>query len=163
MSIESQPGIGPLFLEQDGKVSGGLVIPSSEIYQSPLLDISQPVFGMEIVPAKLGLVCVAILSNPLWFVESVVGVQTSPPHCQAGSDAAHSNLYAPDVGNPSNGLVNAGTAPPFLGGAGSSTNLAANVANAPVFFDLTVGAVGTGGYKCMAKLVLVVTWIAVGG
>ena len=165
MSIEAQPGVGPLFLEQDGGArSSGLVVPSTEIYQTPLLDISQPVFGIEVVPAKFGLVAVTFaLPNNQWFVESIVGVQTSPPHCQAGSDAAHTNLYAPDTGDPINALVNAGTAPPFLAGVASATALAAYMPNTPVFFDLTVGATGTGGYKCMAKLIFIITWIAVGG
>lgn len=163
--ISNSPGVGPEPLEGPGAVAASLVAFQAETYQTPLIDISQPLSGMELIPARPG--HFPVLLNALygvWDIESVTGTQTSPVHLQAGNNAAHTNMFASTT-TPSNGDVNGANVPSltFLNATFNIAAPATQIPNATVFLDVTVPAAGTGGFKCMARLSVTVVWFCATG
>lgn len=159
--ISLQPGVGPESLEGQS-ASGSILAYPGEIYQTPLIDISQPLSNLELIPARIGYFPVFIAGlGGMCAIESVTGTQTSPVHIQAGNNAAHTNLFATTT-LPSNADVN-GASVPSLTTLNPPTNLLTMIQNATVFFDITVPAVGTGGFKCLARFAVVVVWMSVEG
>ena len=156
--IGNLPGVGPESLEGN-PTSGYRVAYPFEVFSTPLLDITQPLSAMELIPARLGHVPIAATGT--WSIESVVGVQTVPAQVQAGNDASHTNIFA-STASPSNATVNT-TTPPSISNGINKPLRTQIFPNSTVFFDITAGAQGTGGFKCMAKLVVAVLWASIGG
>lgn len=158
--IDSVLGSGPQMLEGPGSISGAAGAYPTEVFQTPLLDITQAVSNIEILPARPGYFPFNILSQ--WVIESVTGAQTVPATIRAGSDPAHLNFYPSINTAPSNANVNAAV-PPSLADALNTTGVALKkFPGAPVFFDITAPAAGTGGYSCKARLVILVVWYVSG-
>ena len=143
-------GVGP---------SGTTASLPGESFQTDLLDLTQPLLGIEVVPAKPGYA--PIIFSPEWVIESVSGTQTSPPVYNAGTNPAHTN-YNLAANTPTNAATNAAV-PPCLAVGPSSTLPIQLTPNAPVIMDITAGAQGTGSFSLKARLLLTVAWIAVGG
>jgi hypothetical protein len=140
--------------------AAGLVPYPNETYASPVLDCTQVVSGLELIPAKPGYA--PNFGGSFWVIERVVGTQTTGLNFQAGSDPAHLNFFVSTVGRPTNAEVN-GAAPPSLGAGGViAAATVAKIPNAPVFLDITLSASGTGGFVLLARLVVGVIWIPVG-
>jgi hypothetical protein len=156
--IGNQPGLGPENLEGN-PTSGSFIALISEVFQTPLIDITKPLSGMEIVPARPGYVPVCVLAIN-WSIESVVGVQTSPVVYNAGQDAAHTNVVPALSNGPSNAEIN-GVTPPSIRGVNAASVRAQLMTNTPVFLDITQGAQGVS--SCLAKLNVGVLWVAIGG
>jgi len=158
--IDSVFGSGPQQLEGSGTNSAASNPYPVEVYQSPLLDLTKTVSNVEFVPARKGFFPLAITTSCI--VESVSGVQTSPPTLRAGNNVTHDNFIATDTGDPTNAAVNAAVAPAYVGNLISSfvADTVMNFTNSPVLFDITAPAVGTGGYACMARFVTTVIWVA---
>lgn len=150
-------GTGPTALGGSG--SSGLINYPIETYVTPTLDLTQTVSGIELIPAKPGHVPLVYLAR--WIIYSVTGTQTTPATHKAGNNTAHTNIFASSSTNPSNANVNA--AAPVSTAAGPVTVQPSNITpNAPVIFDLTSGAVGTGGFALRARLAAFVIWVAQG-
>lgn len=151
-------GTGPVQLGVSG--SAGLVSYPTEVFVTPTLDLTIPNLGIEIIPAKPGHIPVVYLSR--WIIYSVAGTQTTPATHRAGSNAAHTNIFASSTTTPSNANVNG--AVPISFAAGPSLVQPSNIQpNLPVILDVTAGAVGTGGFALRARLGVFVVWIAQGG
>lgn len=163
MSIEVIPGLGPLVLEPSDRISAGRVPYPLEIYTTPLLDLSQVVTDLEIVPARFGYVPVNRVSGvALWVIESIVGTQTTPPTIKAGSNTARTNFFASSSATPSNADVNGANVPSISNASSAIAAVGLQLLpNSPIYFSITSPAAGTGGYKCMARLVFNVAWTAV--
>lgn len=157
--IGNSPGLGPANLEGDQSTSASLVLVRPETFSSPLLDISQALSGMEIVPARPG--HVFVVSRMQWIIESVVGTQTVPLNMQIGNNPTHDNVLT-STATPSNVDTNTAIPPsPTTGQAPPA--LVQNFPNVPTFMDITSGAQGTGGFKVMARFIISVIWYGVGG
>jgi hypothetical protein len=154
------PGLGPESLEGNS-LSGYRVAFNPEVFSTPLLDITQTLLGLEFIPARFG--HIPMSASSLWSIESVAGVQTVPAQIQAGSDPAHSNVIV-SVASPLTADVNAANPPSPSSIAGSLLQplKVQEFPGLPVFLDITSGAQGTGGFKCMARLVVHILWTAVG-
>lgn len=157
--IGNTPGLGPQNLEGN-QTSGSLLAFSPETYSTPLLDITQPISKVELIPARPGYIPVAVL-NCFWSIENVVGAQTVPAQFQVGSNAAHTNVFT-STAAPTNADV-AATNPPSRTSTLFGQFQTQQFANTPIFFDLTTGAQGTGGFKCSAKFIITLLWAAIGG
>lgn len=160
--IDFGMGVGPQSLEGPGTQSASAG-PFVDLFQSPLLDLTQVVSNIELVPARPNLIPFPVnLVTAFWFVEQRSGTQTSPPTIQAGSDAAHQNFFTTTSTTPSNANLNASVVPaPIAGpGIGVFSGTLKRIPNAPIMLDLTVPAAGTGGYSCRARIFVVVAWIA---
>lgn len=153
-------GLGPSLFQGPGTPSAGAVAYPIEIYSTPILDLTKIVSGIEAIPARPGYI--ATQFNSRWIVQQLSGTQTSPPTYQMGSDPAHQN-FVPSTAAPSNASVNAIVGTPALGNGGLLQTGLQFFPNAPVFFDVTAAAQGTGGFALLARHVSVVWWIAVGG
>lgn len=163
MAIEVISGLGPLSLEPAGLISAGRVPFPVEIYASPLLDLTQAVSGVEIIPAKPGYIpTTRTVGGVFWVIENVTGTQTTPPTLRAGSNAARTNFIIQVSTTPANADVN-GANPPSLSNAAAAvaTTTVQLFPNTPVYLDIVAPAAGTGGYKCMAKIISIITWMAV--
>lgn len=161
-------GLGPQLLEGLGSISGSSTPFAFEIYTTPLLELTQAYTDIEIVPAKPGyfpVLCLpASVANII--IESVVGVQTSPPVYRAGSDPSRLNFMT-ETTTPSNANVNAAAALGLPGASGGPINPASQLSSKrfpglPIYFSLVTPAVGTGGYSCKAKIVIPVIWLPSG-
>jgi|SRR5579863_3571367 len=156
--IGNQPGLGPENLEGN-PTSGSFVALWPEVFQTPLLDLTKTLSSMELVPARPGhFPVVCVLAN--WCIESVSGVQTAPVVYQAGQNAAHTNVFAALTNGPSNADVN-GANPPSFGGQSIGASRVQLIVNTPVFLDITAGAQGVS--KLLARLIVGVEWVAIGG
>jgi hypothetical protein len=162
--IDTVMGAGPQLLEGPGTNSAAVGAYPVETFQTPLLDLTKTYANIELVPARPGYYPVGYVGAgfPQWVIESASGTQTSPPTVQVGSDAAHQNTLALSAATPTNAKVNVATPPTIVDGPTLAATTIQRIPNAPVFFDLTVPAAGTGGYSCMARLVIYICWIAVG-
>lgn len=158
MPSEVIPGLGPQDLEGAGSGSGAIISIPPEIYQTPLLDISIPFAGMELVQARPGYIPFAQLSG-FWVIESVIGTQVTPATFRAGSDAGRIN-YIPLAAQPSNTAVNTAQPPAITSAVVGAAVTVQLLPNVPIFMDLVSGASGTGGFKCMARFVLPIFWFA---
>lgn len=164
--IDYGMGVGPLMLEGPGTNSAGS-LGLVEIFQSPLLDLTQTYSNIELVPARPNLVPYPTdLAGPgSWLIEKLAGVQTSPPTIRAGSDAGHQNFILTTSTTPSNANFNASAAAPCISSGpntGVTSGTLKRIPNTPILFDLTSPAAGTGGYICLARYFVAVMWIAVG-
>jgi len=161
--ISNQPGVGPEPSDGPGTPSSSLIAYPMEIFQTPLIDISQPLSGMELIPARIGHIPILIVQLAgEWAIESVVGVQTSPVHVRAGSDAAHSNFLSSTT-TPSNADVNGAVVPSLTSLNTTGPGPVTFFPNTPVYFDITVPAAGTGGFSCLARLIIAVNWVTTDG
>jgi hypothetical protein len=143
--------------------SGFQVMYPIEIYQTQILDLTKTASGIELVPAKPGHYPV-IFSSTRFLVEAVNGTQTTPAQMQAGSDAAHTNLFISSA-LPSNANVNAvspSALPGLALGPALATDTIRRIPNATVLMDITAGAQGTGSFALRGKLSINVAWIAIG-
>jgi len=142
--------------------TGALSAYPVEMYQSPLLDLTQTVSGIELIPARPGYI--PIIELALWETEFTAGTQTSPPTVRAGNDAGHTNFINTSSTTPSNANVNAANVPCLITGptGALSNQTAQQIPNATVLLDVTAGAAGTGGFALRAKLVCMIFWVAVG-
>jgi hypothetical protein len=156
--IDSALGTGPQQLEGPRTNSGTASPYPFDIYQTPLIDIAKTVSNIELVPARVGFY--PVLFHMAIVAEKIVGTQTSPPTIRAGNNATHDNYVATDANDPTNAAVNASVAPALVGVLNLVSNTMKQATNAPVLFDITVPAAGTGGYSCMVKFVTTVTWIS---
>jgi len=140
-----------------------------EAYQTPILDLTKTYSNIELVPARPGYV--ALARSRFWIVTSVQGVQTSPPTCRAGSNtelesstgepsSIHDNFFPLASTAPSNASVNAITTTPVLIAGSSAANNLQLFQGRTVFLDVTAPAVGTGGFKLFAMLLVTVQWVA---
>lgn len=150
-------GLGPVPGSNPG---GGLVAYPNETFETPILDLTVPQLGIELVPAKPGHIAFSILAATI--IESVTGTQVTPATWRAGSDAARVN-QSPLVSTPSNANVNAAN-PPCVGGLGGNifTSPQQQFANTPVLLDVVSGASGTGGFSLRGRFSMSITWLAVG-
>lgn len=150
-------GLGPVAL---GSSNGGSSLAfSHEVYESPTLDLTQPISNVEMIPAKPGHTAIFTTGDGFWVIESVSGTQVTPPTIRMGADAAHTNCIPSTATSPPNADVNAANPPSlstFVTGAGNTVQ---RFANTPVFLDITAGATGTGGYACRARLSILVRWV----
>lgn len=150
-------GAGPIPV---GTTGAGLASYPFEGFESATLDLTQITLGLEIIPARPGYF--PYIFGALWIVESVSGVQTSPPTFQAGNDAAHTNTILPNSTTPSNANVNAANSVCAVTGPGLlNSGTVKKIPNATVFLDITAPAVGTGGFALKARLWVEVIWLAV--
>lgn len=151
-------GLGPL---PNGSPNGGSLVPFPiECFVTPVLDLTIPTLGLEIIPARPGFY--PFLQNLSWVIENLAGVQTTPPTIQAGSDPAHMNMLTP-FQTPSNAnLATILGSTPATAGGGNSVSGTQQFPNAPAFLDITIGSVGTGGFVLRARAVVRVGWIGVG-
>jgi len=151
---------GPISLSRAG---GGLVAYSIESFQSPLLDFSVAVFGIEILPAKPKHVAL-LVGAPVFIFESSRGTQTSTATVNLGSDATHDDFA--NINTPGNVLVNAITVYPCTiayGGLSTPGNPTRLTPNATVFLDVAVPAAGTGNFSLKGRLSFTAAWLPVGG
>jgi hypothetical protein len=143
---------------------GGLVSYPSEIYQSPLLDLTAVQLKIEIIPAKPG--HIPLFLNFNWIIEAFAGTQTAAGSCNLGSNAAHNN-YVASFGPPTNANINSITTVPNASFGVSSLVITANavqrIVNAPVFLDIASGSTGTGGFVLKGKLAIRMIWTPAGG
>jgi len=157
-------GLGPIPL--GSPAGGGLLAFPAESFISPLLDLTVPTLGIELVPARPGYFAVPS-GNAIILVEQAAGTQTSPPTTRAGSDPGHTNSIPSASTQPTsgaiNGLIAAGALPGFTIGPVSTANTAGvqQLANTPIILDIVTGAQGTGGYILKAKIEIRVFWVAV--
>lgn len=150
-------GLGPS--QVGNQISGSLVAFPLDTYATPQLDLTQVVTGIELVPAKPGHIPVSATAR--FLIESTTGTQTTPLVSQAGSDAAHTNFKA-STSAPANVDVTGAPVPAISSAVGGSAVTTQRIPNATVFFDITAGAQGTGGFTLRGKFVVVVRWQAVG-
>lgn len=151
--------VGPMQLGAPN--SGLFVLWPSEIFQTPLLDFTQPVSSIELIPARQG--HFPLISQARFLIEALAGTQVTPPTIRAGSDVGHVNFWAQSSITPSNTVFNTPAVPPALGGAPSQpASSVPRISNAAVFFDIVTGGSGTGGYALKGKLSVAVFWIALG-
>lgn len=148
-------GLGPS--RNSSSPSSGMVAFPSEIYESPLLDLTQVTLGIELIPAKPGYF--PVLSSARWLIEAFSGAQTTPCTSQAGNDPAHTNVLAAGT-SPTNGATNTSVPPCVLSAGSAAAVTVKRFANAPVIFDVTAGAQGTGGFTLMAKFFCTINWFA---
>jgi hypothetical protein len=152
------PGTGPIPLGSGGS---GLSAFPVESFTTSILDLTQVVAGLELVPARAGYI--PRLGGGFWDIEQVVGTQTNPPTIQAGSDTAHSNFIASTNATPSNASTNAAATPCVISGPNQASGGGVqSLTNATIFVDITVGATGTGGFVLKGRFVVNVLWMAVG-
>jgi len=151
-------GLGPENLEGNQTQSGSLIPFQWETYETPLLDLTQPLSMMEMLPARPGHVPIPI-GLETWLIEFAAGVQTVPLQFNLGSSPARTNYVAANTSGPSNADVN-GANPPSLtsGFAGISISTSQLIVNTPVLLDITAGAQGTNFFKLLGRLVLIVWW-----
>ena len=148
-------GAGPIAQGATGRITY-----PNEAYVTPLLDLTVVTLGIEFIPARPGHIPQIGASN--WIIELVSGTQTVPASFQAGSNAAHNNIFT-TAARPATADVN-GANPPSLSTGGviaATTNQL--LPNLPVFLDVTAAAQGTGNFKLKARFVCRVSWLAVGG
>jgi len=155
-------GAGPSPLGSAG--GGSMVMLPSEVYETPLLDLTVPNLGVEVAPAKPGYMCVGI--NAHWLIEQAQGNQTVPITVQMGTDPTHTNNLQPTTFFPTAAQFNAcvGNTPCWPIGAGFSNSTAFAIqhnANSPMIMDVTPGA-GTGPLVFKARLVIQIQWMATG-
>lgn len=154
-------GAGPL---PAGSPGGGSSCYPLETFETQTIDLTQPISGLEIIPARPFYSPHSVTT--VWIVEQVTGTQTSPPTIRAGNDANHDNLIGPTSTTPSNANVNAAQVPCPITGPGTGAAIGPTsqfIANAPVFLDVTAGAAGTGGFTLKARLAISVSWSSVSG
>ena len=154
-------GLGPQAFAGPGLGSGAALPFPLETYQTPLLDLTKTYSNIELLPARPGFYPVIISS--MWLIESHSGTQTTPPTIQAGNDLNHVNIIPLSATRPSNANVNAIGQNGICTASAAAANTVQKIIGVPVFFDLTVPAVGTGGYSCFGHYVLIVCWMAVDG
>lgn len=152
-------GAGPAPLGRAG--GSGLVVYPDECFQTQQIDLTQVASSIELLPAKPGYFPVLIAAH--FLIEATSGTQTTPLTCRAGSDAGHVNFFPTTANAPSNADVNATNVPSISTSinAGSANNIQ-RIPNATVFFDITAGAQGTGGFTLRGKFNLIVKWVSVG-
>ncbi len=151
-----EAGLGPISEGSPG-ASSLVAFPVLQ-YQTPVLDLTVPNLGIEIIPAKPN--HVPFLTGSVWIITAVSGTQTVPLVAQAGNNAAHSNIFPSNATSPSNADVNS-AAVPSLGTGYSNAISTALLTNTPAIFDVTSGAQGTGGFILRGRLYVAVIWIAV--
>lgn len=149
-------GVGPAPLSTPG---GGLVTYPWESFQSPLLDLTVPNLGIELVPGRQNFIPLLVLFG--WILEQISGTQVTPCVWTAGSDPAHSNLTSSSA-NPSNTDVNTNVVPSVATLGIGASNTLQRVPGLPTFLDVTAGAAGTGNFTLRAKLVVQIRWSPVG-
>lgn len=149
-------GVGPAPVGTSG--SAGLAAYPCEVFISPILDLTVPNLGIEIVPARPGYVPEWLGS--LWIFESITGTQTTAAVSKAGSNAAHTNLLGSGTG-PDNADTNAAHPPSVGFGSQINTYSLQRIPNATVYLDVTSGASGTGGFSLRARCAIIVMWMAV--
>jgi len=143
-----------------GSPSGSsLVMYPVEIFQTPLLDFTQPISNIELAPARRGYAPVVALGR--FLIEQVAGTQTTPPTTQAGNDPTHTNVIPQGNSSPSNTQVNTAV-PPAFGTVSLPATTVKLLTNSPVLFDIVAGAQGTGGFVFKGKFVASIFWIAIG-
>lgn len=138
---------------------GGLGAYPIARFETPSLDLTVPHLGIELVPGKPGYISVIASTN--WLIERVNGTQTTPLTCNAGSDAAHSNVIPSVAIQPTNADVNGANVPSLAAGQGQNALLKL-IPGAPVILDITAGAAGTGSFALTGRYVVSVFYIAVG-
>mgnify|MGYP006866179937 CR=1 FL=1 len=133
-----------------------------ETFQTPLLDLTQTIDNLEFIPARPKHVPMYAfnytLGSSCWIIESVTGTQTSPPTFSIGQDAARTNIVAATATTPSNADVNNAVVPSLGTALAVAVVSAQLLVNTPAYFKIATGAVGTGGYRCMAKFSLTIMW-----
>ena len=153
-------GAGP---ETTGAPGGGLAVYAIETFETGLLDLTQTISLLELVPARP--FYIPVFNGSRWVVEAVSGTQTSPATINAGNNAARSNFIPSNATTPINTEVNscvppcAITAPSSVAPSGLTAQA---IANSPVLLDITSPCVGTGGFSLFAHLAVQVIWIAAG-
>lgn len=160
MRTNTYAGLGPQSLQGAGSGSGENPAYPLEVYQTPVLDLTKTYSDVELLPARPGYFPVILTS--VWVIISRSGTQTTPPTFQAGNNTAHTNLIASVSTLPSNADVNGANPPSQTSTVGAVVNLTQRIVNATSYFDITAAASGTGGYSCMAQLVVEVVWMASG-
>lgn len=151
-------GIGPENIEGDQSQSGSLVPLQMETYQTPLLDLTQTLSSMEMIPARPGYAPIPVIVN--WVIESTTGVQTVVLKNNMGSNLAKTNYNPANTNGPSNVNVNGANPPSLAGGIGIAPSVQL-FANTPVLLDITAGAQGTGSFSLMGRLFMIVYWAPV--
>lgn len=160
--INQRPGVGPELLEGPGISSGSLVSYLTETFQSLPIDLTTIQGAIEIIPARLGHFPVCLAAQ--WVIESVTGTQVTPPTSFAGSNAAQNNFFVSGLNTtPSNANVNGASPPSLAAGPNGLIFIPTTrqVSNATVYFGISSPAAGTGGYRCIARLVCRVIWMPV--
>ena len=154
------PGLGPLPVGAS-PLAGSLLAFPAETYISPMLDFTQPISGIELIPAKQGHLPISPLLGVTYFavvIKSVTGTQTTPAHFRAGSDPGHVNFFSLQSA-PINSDVNSAV-PPSLGQINSFVGGRQMFANTPVILDITTGAIGTDStFSLTGYIVAYVMWM----
>lgn len=150
-------GAGPAPLGSPGGASISCL--PGEVYQTPVLDLTQVALGIELVPAKPGYFPVIV--NAWWRIETLRGTQATAAQVRAGSDAARLNLFTLS-NTPSNSNINSGVSQSLsLASLGLNGNLQ-RLGNTPVYMDLASGAIGTDStFALTASFAAYVLWLPV--
>lgn len=131
-----------------------------ETFVSPVLDLTVPTLGIELIPARPGYFAVA--TSITWVIELVSGTQTSPANFRAGTDPSHLNFITAN-GRPLNTDVNGAVTPSVAVGGGLGAVTLPRTSGTTVIMDVTAGAVGTGNFALRGRLAVIARWIAEGG
>lgn len=161
-------GVGPQALQPTLVGGGASVAYPVELYQTPVLDLTKTLFGMELVPARPGHFPFQVFR--WWLITQKNGTQTSPIAYRSGSNEA--NAIQP---TPHNNFVSAGASPsnadvnnvnlviPCWAAGSSGAGNAQRLTNKPIIMDITAAAVGTGNFSLFASLATFVAWSPTGG
>lgn len=114
--------------------------------------------SVELIPARTGYCPILVSRQTL--VVSRAGILTTGATFQLGNNAGHNNIMAATANAPTAANTNTLT-PPIQSTPGNfaASSTAPLLAGTAAFFDITLGATGTGGFALSAREVVIVTWV----